>query len=66
MPSTVVRFRCTSPEAASENQRLVDDVFRELEAIGASGCSDACFRLDAPPVVRGAQVVGGHGMFEAG
>ena len=103
MPSTVVQYRCTSPEAASENQRLVDDVFRELEAIGASGFSYACFRLedgvsfvhvvvehaedgtdlssvpafqrfvagidervDAPPVVRGAQVVGGHRMFEPG
>ena len=103
MPHTVVQYRCTSPETADENQRLVEDVFSELEATGATGFSYASFRLedgvsfvhvvvehaeqgtdlssvpafqrfvagidrrvDAAPVVRGAQLVGAHRMFEPG
>ena len=101
MPNTVVQYRCTSADAADENQRLAEDVFRELEAMGATGFSYASFRLedgvsfvhvavehgeagddlsavpafqrftagigdrtDAPPVVRGTQIVGAHRMFD--
>lgn len=44
MPTIVVRYR-TKPERADENQNLVEDVFAELDAVGASGFAYASFRL---------------------
>lgn len=45
MPKTVmVRYR-TTPEAADENQRLVEAVYRELNADDPGGFRYATFRL---------------------
>ena len=46
MPTIVVQYRCRSIEAADENQRLVEDVFRELDALGDTGFAYSSFRLD--------------------
>ena len=47
MASTVVvQYRCSSTEAADENQRLVEDVFRELDALGDTGFAYTSLRLD--------------------
>jgi hypothetical protein len=46
MPTIVVQYRCRSVEAADENQRLVEDVFRELDALGDTGFAYTSFRLD--------------------
>jgi hypothetical protein len=45
MPTVVVRYR-TKPEHADENQRLVENVFAELEEMQASGFAYASFRLE--------------------
>ncbi len=45
MPNDVVRYR-TKPERADENQRLVEDVFAELEELDATGFAYASFRLE--------------------
>jgi len=45
MPSLVIRYK-TKPERAEENQELIEKVFAELEAVGASGFGYASFRLD--------------------
>jgi hypothetical protein len=44
--TVVVQYRCTSAEAADENQRLVEDVFRELDALGDTGFAYASLRLE--------------------
>ena len=44
MPMVVVRYR-TKPEAAEENQRLVERVFSELNAEEPGGLRYATFRL---------------------
>src|SRR5579885_1970949 len=44
MPTIVVRYK-TKPEAAEENQRLVEDVFAELDAANATAFAYASFRL---------------------
>ncbi|MDB5411333.1 MAG: hypothetical protein JWL84_6245 [Rhodospirillales bacterium] len=44
MKHTIVRYR-TRPEAAAENQRLIEDVFRELHAASPDGIGYAVFRL---------------------
>lgn len=44
MPTIVVRYK-TKPEQAEENQRLVEDVFAELDAVDAVGFAYASFRL---------------------
>ena len=46
MPTIVVQYRCRSIEAADENQRLVEDVFRELDALGDTGFAYTSLRLD--------------------
>ncbi|MFI9381528.1 antibiotic biosynthesis monooxygenase [Kutzneria sp. NPDC052558] len=43
--TVMVRYR-TRPEAAEENQRLVEAVFRELNADDPGGLRYATFRLD--------------------
>ena len=45
MPTVIVRYK-TKPERAEENQRLIERVFAELDAIGATGFGYASFRLD--------------------
>jgi len=45
MSTTVVRYH-TLPEAADENQRLVEAVFAELAATSPAGLKYATFRLD--------------------
>ena len=45
MPTVVVRYR-TWPERAEENQRLIEEVFRELGDLDATGFAYASFRLD--------------------
>jgi hypothetical protein len=45
MPTLVVRYR-TKPERAEENQRLVENVFAELDQMGATGFAYASFRLE--------------------
>jgi hypothetical protein len=45
MPNVVVRYR-TKPDCADENQRLVENVFAELEKIEATGFGYASFRLE--------------------
>jgi hypothetical protein len=47
MPTTiVVQYRCRSAEAADENQRLVEDVFEELDALGDTGFAYTSLRLE--------------------
>ena len=46
MKTIVVQYRCTSAETADENQRLVEDVFRELEALGDTGFAYTSLRLE--------------------
>jgi hypothetical protein len=45
MSSTVIRYR-TKPDAADENQRLVEKVFAELAETRPDGLSYASYRLD--------------------
>jgi hypothetical protein len=45
MPTVVVRYR-TKPERADENQKLIENVFAELEEMGATGFAYASFRLE--------------------
>lgn len=45
MPQVVVRYQ-TKPEAADENQRLVERVFSELNAADPGGLRYATFRLE--------------------
>jgi hypothetical protein len=45
MPNVVVRYR-TKADRAEENQLLIEKVFAELSAIGATGFSYMSFRLD--------------------
>jgi hypothetical protein len=45
MPNVVVRYR-TKPERAEENQKLVEQVFAELDALGDTGFGYACLRLE--------------------
>jgi hypothetical protein len=42
----VVRYRTTGPEAAEQNQRLVENVFAELEESKPEGIRYAVFRLE--------------------
>jgi hypothetical protein len=44
MPTIVVRYK-TKPDQADDNQRLVEDVFAELDAVDAVGFGYASFRL---------------------
>ena len=44
MSVTIVQYRA-HPERADENQRLVEEVFRELHATGPTGLRYASFRL---------------------
>ena len=45
MTATVVRYQ-TRPEAADENQRLVEAVFADLDALQPEGFTFKVFRLD--------------------
>ena len=45
MPNVVVRYR-TKPERAEENQKLVEQVFAELDALGDTGFTYTCLRLE--------------------
>ncbi|HEY1751028.1 MAG TPA: hypothetical protein VGG29_07175 [Caulobacteraceae bacterium] len=45
MKLTVVRYR-TKPEAADENERLVQSVFQELRGTGREDVRYLCLRLD--------------------
>ena len=45
MPNVVVRYR-TKPERAEENQKLVEQVFAELDAMGATGFTYTSLRLE--------------------
>ena len=45
MPNVVVRYR-TKPERAEENQKLVQEVFAALDALGDIGFGYACLRLE--------------------
>lgn len=45
MPNVVVRYR-TKPERAEENQHLVENVFAELDRMGATGFAYLSIRLD--------------------
>lgn len=45
MPTVVVRYK-TKPERADENQRLVEAVFSELNAMGATGFAYTSLRLE--------------------
>ena len=45
MPTLVVRYK-TKPERAEENQQLVENVFAELDDMGATGFAYASFRLE--------------------
>ena len=42
----VVRYRTTGPQAAAQNQQLVENVFAELEGTEPDGIRYAVFRLD--------------------
>ena len=44
MSSAVIRYR-TKPEAADENQRLIEKVFAELAAEAPAGLTYSSFRL---------------------
>ncbi|WP_433014308.1 hypothetical protein [Kribbella sp. CA-294648] len=44
MSSAVIRYQ-TKPEAADENQRLIEKVFAELATEGPAGLSYSSFRL---------------------
>jgi hypothetical protein len=44
MSTAVIRYQ-TKPEAADENQRLIEKVFAELAAAAPAGISYASFRL---------------------
>jgi hypothetical protein len=45
MPTVVVRYK-TKPERAEENRQLVENVFAELDGMGATGFAYASFRLE--------------------
>jgi hypothetical protein len=45
MTATVVRYQ-TRPEAADENQRLIEAVFADLDALQPEGFTYKVFRLD--------------------
>ncbi|MFE3457152.1 hypothetical protein ACFXKD_06370 [Nocardiopsis aegyptia] len=61
MSTAVIRYR-TKPEAAEENQRLVEDVFAELAATAPAGLRYSAFRLaDGVTFVH---VVDGEGLAE--
>jgi hypothetical protein len=45
MSSSVIRYR-TKPDAADENQRLIEKVFAELAETRPDGLSYASYRLD--------------------
>jgi hypothetical protein len=45
MPNIVVRYK-TKPERAEENRKLVENVFAELDELGATGFAYASFQLD--------------------
>jgi len=45
MPNVVVRYR-TKPERAEENRQLVENVFAQLDEMGATGFAYASFRLE--------------------
>jgi hypothetical protein len=45
MTATVVRYQ-TRPEAADENQRLIEAVFADLDALEPEGFTYKAFRLD--------------------
>jgi hypothetical protein len=45
MRTVVVRYR-TKPERADENQRLIENVFTELDEMQATGFAYASFRLE--------------------
>jgi hypothetical protein len=45
VPTVVVRYK-TKPERADENQQLVENVFAELDAMGAAGFAYTSLRLD--------------------
>lgn len=57
MSTVVVRYRPT-PESADENQRLVEDVYSELEATGPEGFRYATFRLEDGTFVHIAETEG--------
>ena len=62
MPQVVVRYQ-TKPEAADENQRLVERVFSELNAADPGGLRYATFRLeDGVTFVHVASVETGDGV----
>jgi hypothetical protein len=44
MSSSVIRYQ-TTPEAADENQRLIEKVFAELATVAPPGLSYTSFRL---------------------
>lgn len=44
MTTAVIRYR-TKPEAADENQRLIENVFAELAAVAPPGLRYSSFRL---------------------
>ncbi|MGH9279797.1 MAG: hypothetical protein ACRD12_17075 [Acidimicrobiales bacterium] len=45
VPIVVVRYK-TKPERADENQQLIEKVFAELDAMGATGFGYASLRLE--------------------
>ncbi|HEY2813380.1 MAG TPA: hypothetical protein VGJ03_07950 [Acidimicrobiales bacterium] len=45
MPTIIVRYR-TKPEHADENRQLVENVFEELHAMGATGFHYTTYRLE--------------------
>jgi hypothetical protein len=45
MPNVVVRYR-TKPERAEENRQLIENVFAQLDEMGATGFAYASFRLE--------------------
>ncbi|MFG1648312.1 hypothetical protein ACGFIE_00170 [Micromonospora sp. NPDC049275] len=61
MSATVIRYQ-TKPEAADENQRLIENVFAELAAAAPPGLRYSAFRLaDGITFVH---VVDGDGLTE--
>ncbi|MGC4877935.1 hypothetical protein ACLQ26_16970 [Micromonospora sp. DT43] len=61
MSATVIRYQ-TKPEAADENQRLIENVFAELAATAPPGLRYSAFRLaDGVTFVH---VVDGAGLTE--
>ncbi|MEU5779473.1 hypothetical protein [Micromonospora lupini] len=61
MSATVIRYQ-TKPEAADENQRLIENVFAELAATAPPGLRYSAFRLaDGVTFVH---VVDGDGLTE--